>query len=48
MNDEVIPLLKVHEYFQGASEETLEEVVRLRSAIGGIAMGSVVIQSFQA
>jgi NTE family protein len=29
MNNEVIPLLKVHEYFQGASEETLEEVVRL-------------------
>jgi NTE family protein len=29
MNDEVIPLLKVHEYFQGASDETLEEVVRL-------------------
>ena len=29
MNDEVIPLLKVHEYFQGASDETLEEVARL-------------------
>ncbi|MGO9467935.1 MAG: patatin-like phospholipase family protein [Isosphaeraceae bacterium] len=29
MNDELIPLLKVHEYFQGASDETLEEVVRL-------------------
>ena len=29
MNDEVIPLLKVHEYFQGASDEALEEVVRL-------------------
>jgi CRP-like cAMP-binding protein len=29
MNDEVIPLLKVHAYFQGASDEALEEVVRL-------------------
>jgi NTE family protein len=29
MNDEVIPLLKVHEYFQGASDKTLEAVVRL-------------------
>jgi NTE family protein len=29
MNDEVIPLLKGHEYFQGASDETLKEVVRL-------------------
>jgi predicted acylesterase/phospholipase RssA/CRP-like cAMP-binding protein len=29
MSDEVIPLLKVHEYFQGASDETLEEVARL-------------------
>ncbi len=29
MNDEVIALLKVHEYFQGASDETLEEVARL-------------------
>ena len=29
MNDEVIPLLKVHEYFQGASDETLQEVARL-------------------
>jgi NTE family protein len=29
MNDEVIPLLKVHEYFQGASDETLDEAVRL-------------------
>jgi hypothetical protein len=25
MNDEVIPLRKVHEYFQGASDETIEE-----------------------
>ena len=29
MNDEVIALLKVHEYFQGASDETLQEVTRL-------------------
>ena len=29
MNDEVIALLKVHDYFQGASDETLEEVARL-------------------
>jgi predicted acylesterase/phospholipase RssA/CRP-like cAMP-binding protein len=29
MSDDIIPLLKVHEYFQGASEETLQEVVRL-------------------
>ena len=29
MSDEVIPLLKVHEYFQGASDETLREVARL-------------------
>ena len=29
MNDEVISLLKVHEYFQGASDETLQEVARL-------------------
>ncbi len=40
MNDEVIALLKVHEYFQGASEETLEEVARLgrvtRYPAGGI------------
>ena len=27
MNDEVIPLLKVHEYFQGISDETLREVL---------------------
>ena len=29
MSDEVIALLKVHEYFQGVSDEALEEVVRL-------------------
>ena len=29
MSDEVIALLSVHEYFQGASDETLEEVARL-------------------
>ncbi len=29
MNDEVIPLLKVHEYFKNADDETLKEVARL-------------------
>jgi len=29
MNDEIIPLLKVHEYFKGSSDETLQEVARL-------------------
>jgi predicted acylesterase/phospholipase RssA/CRP-like cAMP-binding protein len=28
MSDDIIPLLKVHEYFHDASEETLKEVVR--------------------
>ena len=28
MSDDIIPLLKVHEYFQGVSDETLQEVVR--------------------
>src|SRR6476660_8358760 len=28
MSDEIVPLLKVHEYFQGVSDETLQEVVR--------------------
>jgi NTE family protein len=28
MSDEIIPLLKVHEYFQGVSNETLQEVAR--------------------
>jgi predicted acylesterase/phospholipase RssA/CRP-like cAMP-binding protein len=28
MTDEVIPLLKVHEYFRGATDEALQEVVR--------------------
>ena len=41
MNDEVIPLLKVHEYFQGASDETLEEVVRL-GRVAHYPAGSVV------
>ena len=27
MTDDVIPLLKVHEYFRGASDEALREVV---------------------
>ena len=41
MNDEVITLLKVHAYFQGASEETLEEVARL-GRVAHYAAGSVV------
>ena len=41
MNDDVIPLLKVHEYFQGASDETLEEVVRL-GRVAQYPAGSVV------
>ena len=41
MNDEVIPLLKVHEYFQGASDETLEEVARL-GRVAQYPAGSVV------
>ena len=41
MNDEVIPLLKVHEYFRGASDETLEEVARL-GRLAHYAAGSVV------
>jgi NTE family protein len=41
MNDEVIPLLKVHEYFQGASEETLQEVARL-GRVAQYPAGSVV------
>src|SRR5215471_6667499 len=28
MSDEVLPLLKVHEYFRGVSDEALQEVVR--------------------
>jgi predicted acylesterase/phospholipase RssA/CRP-like cAMP-binding protein len=28
MSDDIIPLLKVHEYFQGVSDETLQEVMR--------------------
>ncbi len=41
MNDDVIPLLKVHEYFQGASDETLEEIVRL-GRVAQYPAGSVV------
>ena len=41
MNDEVIPLLKVHEYFQGASDETLEEVARL-GRVAHFPAGSIV------
>jgi NTE family protein len=41
MNDEVIPLLKVHDYFQGVSDETLQEVVR-HARIAHFPAGSVV------
>ena len=41
MNDEVIPLLKVHEYFQGASDETLQEVARL-GRVAHFPAGSIV------
>ena len=41
MNDEVIPLLKVHEYFHGASDETLQEVARL-GRVAHFPAGSVV------
>ena len=41
MNDEVIALLKVHEYFQGASDETLAEVTRL-GRVAHYPAGSVV------
>ena len=41
MNDEVIPLLKVHEYFKDASDETLDEVVRL-GRVAQYPAGSVV------
>ncbi len=40
MSDDIIPLLKVHEYFQGVSEDTLQEVVRharvAHHAAGGV------------
>ena len=41
MNDEVIPLLKVHEYFKDASDETLKEVARL-GRVAQYPAGSVV------
>jgi NTE family protein len=41
MNDEVIPLLKVHEYFQGASDETLQEIARL-GRVAQFPAGSIV------
>ncbi len=41
MNDEVIPLLKVHEYFRGLSDETLEEVV-YRARVAQYPAGSIV------
>ncbi len=41
MNGEVIALLKVHDYFQGASDETLQEVARL-GRVAHYPAGSVV------
>jgi NTE family protein len=41
MSDDVIALLKVHEYFQGISDETLQEVVRL-ARVNHYPTGSVV------
>ncbi len=41
MSDDIIPLLKVHEYFQGVSDETLQEVVR-HAQVAHHAAGSVV------
>ncbi|WP_435005090.1 patatin-like phospholipase family protein [Tundrisphaera lichenicola] len=41
MNDEIIPLLKVHDYFRGASDETLGEVARL-GRVAQYPAGSVV------
>ena len=41
MNDEVIPLLKVHEYFRGSSDEALEEVV-LSAQVAQYPAGSIV------
>ena len=41
MNHELVPLLKLHEYFQGVSDETLEEVVRL-GRVAQYPAGSVV------
>jgi NTE family protein len=41
MSNDIIPFLKVHEYFQGVSEETLQEVARL-AGVTHHAAGSVV------
>src|SRR5262249_58222435 len=41
MSDDVLPLLKVHEYFQGASDEALHEVVQ-HGRLSHHAAGSVV------
>ncbi len=41
MSDEIIPLLKVHQYFQGASDEALQDVVR-HARISHHPAGSVV------
>jgi predicted acylesterase/phospholipase RssA/CRP-like cAMP-binding protein len=41
MSDDVVPLLKVHEYFRGLSDEALEEVVR-HARVSHHAAGAVV------
>jgi NTE family protein len=41
MSDDIIPLLKVHEYFQGLSDETLQEVMR-NARIAHFAAGNIV------
>jgi NTE family protein len=41
MNDEIIPLLKVHNYFQGISDEALQDVLR-HARVNYHAAGSVV------
>jgi predicted acylesterase/phospholipase RssA/CRP-like cAMP-binding protein len=41
MSDDVIPLLKVHEYFRGLSDEALSEVVRLARVVHHPAGGVV-------
>jgi predicted acylesterase/phospholipase RssA/CRP-like cAMP-binding protein len=41
MNDEVLPLLKVHEYFRGVSDEAMQEVAR-QAKVVNFAAASVV------
>jgi hypothetical protein len=41
MNDEVVPLLNLREYFQSASDETLEKVVH-RGQVAQFPAGSIV------